>query len=468
MIEPFSENLQVNLLVLLCFDSEHFSTIRHMTTPDRFDRDYQPLVHEAFRYIDKYQTPPKEHIDELLEQQLKGEHRKFYTQLLRTLYDLSDSGINKEYVVSCLNVFLNYQTFRDKLMELSPILKKTNPTEEDVSTLYDAMSELTKQRQTTMDTGTWGADTQRLTDTGRDPADGFKTGIKELDKLGIGPWRKELLFLIGVAGRGKSWWLVHLGKTALVKGKKVCHITLEMSESLVHHRYVQSYFAAAKREMETVVANIEVDEDGMIEHFGTRKYKPKFTMNRPEDFEAITKKIKAYKKRFNRLNIKEFASGTLTVGELEAYLDMLERTQNFVPDILMIDYVDLMKLNRDNYRTSLGGIFVDIRGLAKKRNIAIVTVTQSNRQGVKAKEITEDLVSEDWSKIQTADTILSYTQSPHEAAYKLARISVLKARTDQSGQRILISQNYDTGQFCIRSAEFKSSYEQMLKGTNKE
>ena len=354
MIEPFHENLQVNLLVLLCFNDAYSPTVRQLTTVDRFDRDYQPLVRAAFKYLDRYQKPPKEHTDELIADELNGEHQKFYVQLLRSMYDLSASEMNAEYILGNLHVFLNYQGIRDKLMTISPLLSKTNPTEEDVGTIFEAMSDITDQRQVSMDIGTRGGDIHRLSDTGRDPADGFKTGIKELDNLGIGPWRKELLFLIGVAGRGKSWWLVHLGKVALVKGKRVCHVTLEMSESLVHHRYIQNYFAASRREMETVVATFEKDEKGVVEHVGTRKYTPKLALGNKKDFEAITKKITSYKKRFDRLIIKEFASGSLTTNELKAYLDMLERTQNFIPDILIIDYIDLMKLDRNNLRTSLG------------------------------------------------------------------------------------------------------------------
>jgi replicative DNA helicase len=167
------------------------------------------------------------------------------------------------------------------------------------------------------------------------------------------------------------------------------------------------------------------------------------------------------------LVIKEFPTGSLTVNGLKAYLDMLENS-GFVPDLLIVDYVDLMKLpSDDNYRIALGQIFKDTRGIAVESNMAVVTVSQSNRDGAKGKKVTGANVAEDWSKIGTADTIITYSQTDEERNMNLARIYVANARNDQDKITILISQNYAMNQFCKDSYLMDDAAAKLLN-TNEE
>ena len=45
----------------------------------------------------------------------------------------------------------------------------------------------------------------------------FSTGIKELDQRNIVPTRGALSIFIAPSGFGKSWFLIHLGKQALMQ-----------------------------------------------------------------------------------------------------------------------------------------------------------------------------------------------------------------------------------------------------------
>jgi hypothetical protein len=111
--------------------------------------------------------------------------------------------------------------------------------------------------------------------------------------------------------------------------------------------------------------------------------------------------------------------------------------------LLLIDYADLMKTSSENRRVDLGEIYKQLRGMAMERNIAIATVTQSNREGVRAKQLTEANIGEDWSKMQTSDVMLSYNQSEQEG--------------------LLITQNYKAGQFCLQSAGCTQQYYDLVK-----
>jgi replicative DNA helicase len=147
---------------------------------------------------------------------------------------------------------------------------------------------------------------------------------------------------------------------------------------------------------------------------------------------------------------------------LRSYLDNLEQTEKFVPDLLIVDYPDLMKIDKDNFRLALDEIFKELRGIAVSRNIALAAVSQSHRSAAKAKQVGMDNVAEAYSKIAHSDIVLTYTQTIQEQKLGLARLFVAKGRNDGDKFVVYISQAYTTGQFVIDSAVAKGTYWQNL------
>ena len=61
-------------------------------------------------------------------------------------------------------------------------------------------------------------------------------------------------------------------------------------------------------------------------------------------------------------------------------------------------------------------------------------------------------IAEDWSVVQTADFLLSYSATESEQAFGLARLHIDKARVPGAkGKTLILSQNYDLGQYCLTS-----------------
>jgi hypothetical protein len=108
-------------------------------------------------------------------------------------------------------------------------------------------------------------------------------------------------------------------------------------------------------------------------------------------------------------------------------------------------------------------VYKELRGIAVERNIAVGIVSQSNRAGSKVKKLTEANIGEDFSKIQTTDTAFFYNQTDQELKLGLARIEVAKTRNEAGHFEVLISQNYNTGQFCLDSSMVDRQYQQNMK-----
>jgi len=72
-------------------------------------------------------------------------------------------------------------------------------------------------------------------------------------------------------------------------------------------------------------------------------------------------------------------------------------------------------------------------------------------------------VAEDWSKIGTADTVLTFSRTARERERGLARVGVEAARGAEDGYSVLIAQNYHVGQFCLDSVRMTPQVRQEVE-----
>lgn len=89
--------------------------------------------------------------------------------------------------------------------------------------------------------------------------------------------------------------------------------------------------------------------------------------------------------------------------------------------------------------------------------------TQSGRAGIGAAKVASTNVSEDISKVFTADTVLTFSQTDAEGKLGLGRIRVDHARQAPKGMSVLLSQAYAIGQYVTESALLTQTYWDKLK-----
>jgi hypothetical protein len=190
---------------------------------------------------------------------------------------------------------------------------------------------------------------------------------------------------------------------------------------------------------------------------GAREFEAVGDIGKPE----LLDRLLPYQNR-GQLLVKHFPTSTLTLGMLNAYLDMLDKVENFKPDIILLDYLTLMHLTTDDLRISIGQLGRQLRGLAEIRNLAMVTVLQANREAVGRQWITSAHTAEDWSLPGTSDIFLTYNQTAHERGMHVARIHVDKVRNARAKWNAFIIQAYEIGQFCLDSVYMNASVAEQL------
>ncbi len=447
--------IQEGLLALLAYDEKTGQLVSNLVPSNLFDPVYSEAAEGLMDYVRRYKKPPGEHTWDIFETcaARNEDQSELFTRLFESV-QASGEEVNAEYVVSQAQAFMRYQRMKRGLARAVPLLQRG-----DVSGLEEAESVLAKTLETTLDLFNPGSnllDFDKSLAFLRDDHQPLLTGIPELDHHGLGPCRKKLYVFMGLSGAGKSWHLVHLAKQALAQHLKVLYVTLEIGEAEVCQRLMQSLFALTKRKGQTGVrAYLKCDELGRVIDFDTGAVKRPFIGDRVPH---VMKMLKYLGTRAS-LYVKEFPTGALTPSQLSAYLDALAARENFIPDLILVDYGDLMAADHhySEVRHNLGSIFKSLRGIAVSRNIAMATATQSNRDGRKQTILTDFNMGEDYSKAQIADVLITYNQTPMEHLYGLARLFVAKGRNDADKFQVLITQSYATGQFCLDSARSPGS-----------
>jgi replicative DNA helicase len=202
---------------------------------------------------------------------------------------------------------------------------------------------------------------------------------------------------------GKSTMLINLGTGILKMRHKVAHFTCEMSQGIARGMYDHCLMQKS-------------DEELNVDDAGKNKI-AKFMKN-------MRKALKA------DVYIKEFPSGRLTMEMLRAHLLLLQSRDDFHPDVVIVDYMDIMAMppHIKDPIEQLTWIGVELRGLAWDFNVALWTATQTNRGGVDKEIVSEGDVAGDFKKMATSDVVVSINQTKKEAVLNEARLFYVKNR----------------------------------------
>ena len=303
---------------------------------------------------------------------------------------------------------------------------------EDDSSVYDYFAEIDARTQV-----------RDRESAGFLPPRGVTTGCRQLDeKLYRKGWgRKELSLIMAPAKGGKSMACIYFAKGALMHSYNVLYVTLEVATDIVSSRLDACITDTQMRELNAKSKEIKSKIESLAERLKEEAEKEKERAKR--DGEKISPS-----KGMGLLHIKEYPSGSLKVSNLRRYLESA-RTKGVQYDLICVDYADLMapEVKSPNQIENFRQIYVDLRALAFEHNCAILTATQTNREGAKAKVAEMTHVAEDFNKIRTADIVISINASKEERLKGEARLYFVASRNQESGMTLKIKQDIPKMQF---------------------
>lgn len=271
------------------------------------------------------------------------------------------------------------------------------------------------------------------------------------------PMRGDLIAYLGKPKGKKSWALQFTAETAMSYGCKVAFITLEMRLPQIIRRAWQSLNACPSMPMTVSVPYFDIVSKGQTEDEDIYTVENKITEKKPVDLTDVKHFQSMMKRKFRGGDIRyvAFPAYSATVEDIIAHLDVMEHFDNYAPDVVIIDYADLIKAGKNagtEYRHQLDYVWKALRALAQSKNILVVTASQSNRSGLSG-DLTLEHIAEDVRKLAHVSMLIALNQSKIEKTKNIMRMSTLLKRDDaaNSADEASILQQLSIGKFYLDS-----------------
>ena len=195
---------------------------------------------------------------------------------------------------------------------------------------------------------------------------------------------KTLNIALAGTGVGKSLFMCHVASSALLNGKNVLYITLEMAEEKIAER------------IDANLLNVPIQEIVDL---------PKVMFE--------NKVTNLAQKTQGALIIKEYPTASAHSGHFKALLNELALKKSFRPDIIFVDYLNICASSRYrgnstvNSYSYIKAIAEELRGLAVEANVPIVSATQTTRSGYGSSDVELTDTSESFGLPATADLMFA-------------------------------------------------------------
>jgi hypothetical protein len=238
--------------------------------------------------------------------------------------------------------------------------------------------------------------------------------FNDLLQGGLGEGDFGLIF--GNPGGGKSWTLIALGAHAVQLGFNVVHYTLELGENYVGRRY------------DACLTGIPVNN----------------IMNFKDQVEKEILELPG------NLVIKEYSPGKASISTIESHIQKCIDL-DFKPDLILIDYVDLLRSKRNNRerKDEIDDIYLSTKGLARELKLPIWSVSQVNRAGAKDDVIEGDKAAGSYDKVMITDVAISLSRKKEDKVAGTGRFHIMKNRYGGDGMTFGAKIDTSTGRFEI-------------------
>jgi len=408
-LSDFGYNFQIKLIAALLTDKNFLQQISDIIEPKFFDSEATQFIIKSIKdHIRDFKEQPsmevmKVKIKEITDDVLETSVISSLKDAMRNLESSDLEFIKEESIKFCKN-----QNLKRAIVESVQLLE-SGEFDSIKAKIDDALKA--------------GNDRNLGHDYNLDVDDRYKesvrncvtTGWDVIDDLADGGLGSgELGVMVAPAGIGKSWALANVGANAIKAGKTVLHYTLELNQAYVGLRYDSIFTGIPAQDL---------------------KY----------NLEEVKKRLK---KLDGELVIKYYPTKGATVMSLSAHIEKC-KLQGKKPDLVIVDYADLLRGNGREVRHELGNIYEDLRGLAGEYDIPIWTASQANRSALQEDVIQADKIAESYSKIMTADFVVSLSRKIEDKVAGTGRWHIIKNRFGPDGITLPSKMNASNGQIDI-------------------
>jgi replicative DNA helicase len=429
-LEKYGTSFQIKVLGALLTQRQFLLNIFDSLESEYFSNSaHQWIVDFIIKYFSEYHTIPSLETLSIEVKKIDNEILRIaLTEQLREAYKAADDK-DLEYVETEFTAFCGNQQMKKALMTSVDLLNIGD---------FDGIRRLINNAMKAGEDKNIGHEYEldietryRLNDRAAIP---FPWPVfNDLTQGGVG--NGDLVLMFGNPGGGKSWAVIAMGAFAAALGYNVVHYTLELGEGYVGKRY------------DAVFSGIPVDK--LDDH--------------REQVEEIIKQVKG------KIVIKEYAPKRASLETIEAHIQQLENQNEFKPDIIILDYLDLLKGKggRKERKDEIDDVYTEAKGLAKTLNIPIVSPSQANRTGAGKSIIEGDNAAGSYDKIMIGDIIISVARNRKDKVNGTGKWHIMKNRYGADGLTFRSTIDTSNGKIVINDQPVDDDDEEEKKSNAK-
>ena len=410
-LSEYGYSFQIKILTCLFTDKAFLQQIADILESKFFENDANKFIVDIVKeYFNEYKAPPTKEVLKVKVTEIDNDVlKKTVVEHLKDVYRYIGAE-DLDFVKQQTLDFCKNQNLKGAIIQSVELLKDGE---------YDAIKNL-------IDTAMKAGSERNIGHEYMDNIDEryeesvrntITTGWEVIDELADGGLGKgELGVMVAPAGIGKSWALVNVAANAVKAGKTVLHYTLELNEAYVGLRYDSVFTGIAAQNL---------------------KY----------NVDDVKEKLKTIK---GNLIVKYYPTKGASVNTISSHIEKC-KMQDIKPDLVIVDYADLLRGTgkTSELRIQLGNIYEDLRGLAGEQEIPVWTASQANRSALQEDVIQADKIAESYSKIMTADFVVSLSRKIEDKVDGTGRWHVIKNRFGPDGITLPSKMNASNGHIDI-------------------
>lgn len=420
-------NSEKNIVTGLITSDQFITEVHGMLQPHFFRTTYTQLISMwCIDYFKKYKRAPGQEIQELFSVYARSKNadedqieliEKYLSGLSKSYEE--QTKFNLKYALDNAELYLRTRKIEIHRENINSLLVKNK--------IIEAEKEIAKFKQITRPSTT-GIDilkdnVNKYLNEEEDVLFRFPGALGNL----VGDFcREDFVSLAAPMKRGKTFWLIFMAMIGLFAGLKVVYYDFESGRSKMLRRFYQAMTGEPKKKQ--VVHFPFFDEDNYIE---SKKLKKKgLTAG------MINKKRKQVQGMVSegRIQMINKPQYSMCVSDIRTDLDNLEYYHGFVPDVILVDYADILApekySERREERHRINETWGSLRGLAQEKHCLVVTVSQTNKATFK-KDIEQDDLAEDIRKMAHVTHMISLNQTNEDKKRGFMRVGTLALRDDE-------------------------------------
>ena len=378
---------KVEILILrnLLYNEEYLRKVIPFIKPDYFEDINQKIIFEEVRnFVDQYNEQATKEVLCIEVEKRQDINDTSFQEITKIISYLEDVPTDFGWLVDTTEKWCRDRAIYLALME-SIALADGKDSEKDRGAIPSILSDALAVSFDNHIGHDYLTDYEERYESYHRKEDKIPFDLEYLNKITKGGLpNKTLNIALAGTGVGKSLFMCHVASSALLGGKNVLYITLEMAEEKIAER------------IDANLLNVPIQE---ITDLPKVMFEDKVT--------------KLAQKTQGTLIIKEYPTASAHSGHFRSLLNELALKKSFRPDIIFIDYLNICASSRYrqggtvNSYSYIKSIAEELRGLAVEANVPIVSATQTTRSGYGSSDVDLTDTSESFGLPATADLMFA-------------------------------------------------------------